>query len=214
MNTMLVHQYQSHVLGPEEPVDYTTIIKEAYPAYAIQTEPFIGFKVLCTDTQAYQFNPRDRMAYIDSQLGFILRNKGVILRETNANKPDGIWVITLPVPKSQMSTTLNNMFDVLRTLEQYFGIASDGIFDVCVSGRCPITEIEKSLSGVMIPKEYMSYLIPSNNILCQIGQIQRINEMFMCLRTRWDLKAKDNGNPSLYFEDLAVLAQLISSLYH
>ena len=214
MNTMLVHQYQSHVLGPEEPVDYASIIKEAYPPYAIQTEPFVGFKVLCTDTQAYQFNPRDRMAYIDSQLGFILRNKGVILRETNSNKPDGIWVITLPVPKSQLSTTLNNMFEVLRTLEQYFGIASDGIFDVCVSGRCPVTEIEKSLSGVMIPKEYMSYLIPSNNILCQIGQIQRMNDMFMCLRTRWDLKTKDNGNNSLYFEDLAVLAQLISSLYH
>lgn len=213
MNGMLVQQYQSHVLAPEEPVDYSSIIKAVYPQYAIQSEPFVGFKVLCTDTMAMSVNPRDRMAYIDSQLGF-LRSKGVIVRETNNTKPDGLWVITLPVPRSQVATALNNLFDVLRTFENYFGIVCDGIFDVCVSGRCPVTEVERSLQGVTIPKSYMAYLIPTNNILCSIGQIQRINDMFMCLRTRWDLKSKDNGNTSLYFEDLSVLAQLISSLYH
>lgn len=213
MNSMLVNQYQSHVLAPEEPVDYSSIIKAVYPQYAIQSEPFVGFKVLCTDTLAMSVNPRDRMAYIDSQLGF-LRSKGVIVRETNNTKPDGLWVITLPVPRSQVATALNNLFDVLRTFENYFGIVCDGIFDVCVSGRCPVTEVERSLQGVTIPKSYMAYLIPTNNILCSIGQIQRINDMFMCLRTRWDLKSKDNGNTSLYFEDLSVLAQLISSLYH
>jgi hypothetical protein len=202
------------VLSPEEPVDYSSIIKAVYPPYAVQTESFVGFKVLCTDTLAPSTNPRDRMAYIDSQLGFIIKNKGIIVRETNNTKPDGLWIITLPVPRSQVATALNNLFDVLRSFENYFGIVCDGIFDVCVSGRCPVTEIEKSLQGITIPKSYMSYLIPTNNILFSIGQIQRINDMFMCLRTRWDLKSKDNGNTSLYFEDLAVLAQLISSLYH
>jgi hypothetical protein len=213
MSNMLVHQYQSRILGPDEPVDYTSIIKAVYPPEAIQHEPFVGFKVLCTDTQAFMGDPRQRMAYLDTQIGFI-RNKGVIIRETNTNKPDGLWVISLPVPRSQITLALNNLFDVLRTLENYYGIVCDGLFDICTSGRCPMSEVERSFQGIIIPQDYMACLIPTNNIMCSIGQIQRINDMFMCLRTRWDLKSKANNNQNAYFEGLALLAQLLTSMYH
>jgi len=211
MNNMLVHQYQARVLTPEEPVDYANIIKSAYPPQAIQQEPFIGFKVLCTDTQAYTTNPAERIRYLDANIGF-LRGKGCLIRETNKNKPDGFWVITLPVPRSQVVTALNNLFDVLATLEQYFGIVRAGLYDINVSGKCHITEVENRFQGLVIPQRYVANLVPTNNIMCSIGHIQRINDLFMCLRTRWDLSG--SNTPSATFEDLTVLSQLIASMYH
>jgi hypothetical protein len=208
---VLVQQYQQRVLTPEEPVDYSNIVMQSYPPQALQQEPFIGFKVLCTDTQAFTYNPGDRIRYIDANLGF-LRGKGVIIRETNKNKPDGFWVISLPVPRSQVNTALNNLFDVLASLEQYFGIVRDGLFEINVSGRCHVTEVERCFSSLSIPQRYMSNLIPSNNILCSMGHIQRINDNFMCLRTRWDLSR--SNTPQAHFEDLTVLSQLIASMYH
>jgi len=208
---MLVSQYQSRVLSPEEPVDYSSIVMQTYVPYAIQKEPFIGFKVLCTDTQAYSTNPSDRIRYIDANLGF-LRGKGCLIRETKMDKPDGFWVITLPVPRSQVTIALNNLFDVLATMEQYFGIVRDGIFDINVSGKCHVTEVETCFAGLYIPPRYMTNLVPTNNVLCSIGHIQRINDDFMCLRTKWDLSR--STTPESVFEDLTVISQLISSMYH
>lgn len=210
MNT-LVSNYQSHVLGPEEVVDYSTIVMQAYNPYVIQREPFVGFKVLCTDTQAYNSNPADRIRYLDANLGF-LRGKGCIIRETKPNKPDGYWVITLPVPRSQITIAINNLFDVLTTLEQYFGIVKDGIFDINVSGRCHVTEVENCFAGLYIPPRYMASLVPTNNVLCSIGHIQRINDNYMCLRTKWDLSR--STTPEQIFEDLTTISQLLSSMYH
>ena len=162
---MIVQQYQTRVLGPEEPVDYASIIRQSYPPQAIQQEPFVGFKVLCTDTQAYSTNPAERIRFIDANLG-VLRGNGCIIRETSRQKPDGFWIISLPVPRSQVTTALN-----------------------------------------------MSKLVPSNNMLCTIGKIQRINNDFICLRTRWDLTGTRN-NQQLTFEDLTEISQLISLMYH
>ncbi len=209
---MLVHQYQQRVLTPQEPVDYSNIVMQSYPPQALHQEPFIGFKVLCTDTQAFTYHPGTRIRYIDANLGFI-RNKGVLVRETNSNKPDGLWVITLPVPRSQVNTALNNLFDVLSTFEQYFGIIKDGLFEINVSGKCHVNEVERCFSSLSIPQRYLSNLVPSGNILCSMGQIQRINDNFMCLRTRWDL-SKGNNTSQSNFEDLTVLSQLLASMYH
>jgi hypothetical protein len=209
---MLVQQYQQRVLTPEEPVDYSSIVIQSYPPQALHQEPFIGFKVLCTDTQAFNYHPSERIRYIDANLGFI-RNKGVIVRETNSNKPDGLWVITLPVPRSQVSTALNNLFDVLASFAQYLGIVRDGLFEINVSGKCHVTEVERCFSSLSIPQRYMSNLIPSGNVMCSMGQIQRINDNFMCLRTIWNL-SNTGGNGQSNFEDLTVLSQLLASMYH
>lgn len=210
MNT-LVTQYQSHILASEEVVDYSSIVMQAYNPYAIQKEPFIGFKILCTDMQAFNPSPSDRIRYLDTNLGF-LRNKGCIIRETKSNKPDGLWIITLPVPRSQTTIAINNLFDVLTVLENYFGIVKDGMVEINVSGKCHITEVESCFASLYIPPRYMTSLIPTNNVLCTIGQIQRINDNFMCLRTRWDLS--NSVTPEEMFEDLITVSQLLSSMYH
>lgn len=210
MNTLFL-QYQSHVLGPEEIVDYSALVMQAYNPYAIQKEPFIGFKVLCTDMQAFAGNPADRIRYIDANLGF-LRGKGCIIRETKSSKPDGFWVITLPVPRSQLNMQLKNLFDVLTVMENCFGIVKDGIFDINVSGRCHVTEVENCFASLYIPPRYMSSLIPTQNVLCSIGHIQRINDEFMCLRTKWDFS--QSITPDQLFEDLITMSQLMSSMYH
>lgn len=209
---VIVQQYQTRVIGPEEPVDYASIIKQSYPPQAIQQEPFVGFKVLCTDTQAFTTNPAERIRYIDANLG-ILRGRGCIIRETNKNKPDGFWVISLPVPRSQVTVALNNLFNVLATFEQYFGIVRDGLYEINVSGRCNVMEVETCFQRLMIPQRHMPKLVPSGNMLCTIGKIQRINNDYICLRTRWDL-ASTQMNKQLTFEDLTEISQLISLMYH
>ena len=159
----IVQQYQTRVLGPEEPVDYASIIKQSYPPYAIQQEPFVGFKVLCTDTMAYSTNPGERMRYIDANMN-VVRGRGCIVRETSKNKPDGLWIISLPVPRSQVTQQLNNLFDVLATFEQYLGIIKDGLFEINVSGKCNVMEVEYCFQRLVIPQRYMINLVPSNKI--------------------------------------------------
>lgn len=209
---VLVQQYQARVLGPEEPVDYASVIRQSYPPQAVQQEPFIGFKVLCTDTQAATTNPAERLRFIDANLG-ILRGRGCIMRETNRNKPDGFWIISFPVPRSQVTQQLNLLFEVLATFEQYLGIVRDGLYEINVSGRCNIMEVENCFQRLMIPQRHLPKLVPSGNMLCTIGKIQRINNEYICLRTRWDLSGIRNNNQAM-FEELTEISQLISLMYH
>jgi len=212
MSSVLLTQYQSRILGPTEPVDYSSLVMQSYPPQAIQQEPFIGFKVLVTDMMAYSAgNPGDRMRYLEANLGF-LRGKGVIIRETSLTKPDGYWILTLPVPRSQLTTALNNLLDVLATIEQYFSIIRDGLFEVNVSGRCHYAETERVLSSLTIPQRYMQLLVSPDNTPYKMGHVQRINDTFMVLRTRWNLR--NSITPASIFEDLTVIAQLTASIYH
>lgn len=211
MNT-LVQQYQSHVIGPNEIVDYSSIVKNTYPAAAVHQEPFIGMKVLCTDTNAYNGAPCERIRYIEANIGF-LRGKGCIIRETSPAKPDGFWIITLPVPQSQLSIMLNNLLDVLAFVEQYFGIINDGLFEINVSGKCSVYEIETCFNKLLIPADYQTKLIQPESTPYRIGHIRRINKQFMVVRTRWNL-SDYRTTPKSIFEQLAVISQLLASMYH
>lgn len=211
MNNMLVQQYQSRVLGPTEVVDYSSIVMNSYPADAFHQEPFIGFKVLCTDTNAYSGPPAERLRYIDANLGF-LRGTGCIMRETSSAKPDGFWVMTLPCPRSQLTIALNNMMNVLATLEQYFGIIREGIIEICVSGKCSVYETESRLGCLSITPRYLTRLVPPENTPYRLGHVRRINKQFMMLRTRWDMNKSDS--PMSIYEDLTVLSQLLASMYY
>lgn len=211
MNNAFVQQYQTRVLGPSQTVEYSTIIRNSYPPQAVHQEPFIGIKVLCTDTNAYTTTPGERIRYIESNLGF-LRGKGCIIRETAANKPDGFWIITLPAPQSQLATMLQNLMDVLSFVEQWFGIIPDGLYEVNVSGKCSVYEVESFFNKLLIPAEYRAKLIQPQSSPYRLGQIRRINNQFMVLRTRWTL-----GNQTSFthiFEQLAVISQLLGSMYH
>lgn len=200
----MIEQYQTRVLGPTECVNYSETIKASYPPVAVQREPFVGFKVLCKDTVG-AVNQMERLRYIDANLGF-LRGKGCIIRETNSTQmPDGFWVIAFPVPRSQANQQLMNLMEVLSVFERFFGIVRQDLVEVNVSGRCSYMETENCLRGIFIPQAYSSKLIPPTNSPYRFGTVTRINQMFMILRTRWNLK-----NP----DDIMVLAQILSSIYH
>lgn len=206
---MILQQYQSRVLAPQEPVDYSAAIMQSYPPQAVQMEPFIGFKVLCRDTNASSTSPADRIRQIDMNLG-ILRGKGCIIRETSSSMPDGFWIISMPVPRSQVNTAINNLMDVIVSMEQYFGIVRHGLFEINVSGRCNIAETERCLSALTIPMRYMSALIEPTDTAYRLGHVIRINDNFMVLRTRWNLQIQNN---MMNYEDLVVLSQLISTMF-
>lgn len=199
-------QYQSHVIGPTEVVDYSSIVIGRYPPVATQSEPFIGVKVLCRDMNASLMSPQQRIMQIEQNLGF-LRNTGCIIRETAASMPDGFWVITCPVPRSQLAVQLQNLNNVLAILGQHFGIVRyQDLVEINVSGRCMAQDAERCLSNLIIPEIYGNNLVsPGWNTPYKIGHVIRINDMFMLLRTRWHLTRPD---------DITVLSQIISSVFH
>jgi hypothetical protein len=158
--------------------------------------------------------PGDRLRQIDANLGFI-RGTGIIIREARQSMmndgsmmKDGIWIISMPVPRSQIHQQINNLIKVLTIFEQTFGIIRQGLIEINVSGRCTVADTEKCLGGLIIPSRYMNCLVMPDNTPYRYGHIVRINEQFMCFRTRWFLTNADN-----LYEDLTVMSQLISSMY-
>lgn len=212
---MSVLQLQQRVLGPSAPVDYSTIVMQSYPAYAIQKEPFIGFKVKLRDTQVNQYyGGENRMRMIDQYLqqSRLLVNTGCILRATAYEMPDGIWVITMPVPRSQIVDALNNLFHVMQFLEVQLGIVLTGEdFEINVSGRCTPLETEQVLGGLHIPQQYLQYLRPPINTPYKVGHPIRINDIYLCFRTRWNFGLKPVQE---LYEVVMTLSQVISAMYH
>ena len=197
---MLVNNYQNHVLSANEIVDYANIIRSAYNVVAIQQEPFIGLRVLCKDTRAFSLgNPGDRLRMLD-QACQMLRGSGCILRESKASvMSDGIWVVTMPVPRSQLSIQLDNLMRVLQTLETHpnLGIIPIGVFEICVSGKCGTLETEGRLSRLSIPQKYQHMMISPMNSPYKFGVCTRINEYYMMYRTMWNM-ASDPSAQNMY----------------
>lgn len=208
----LVRQYQTHVLGPSEGVDYASIIKNTYPAEQLRVEPVIGIKALCTDHQAGG-NPAERLAYLDTQVPYLVGNRGCIVRETNPTKPDGLWVITIPTVRRFLNNQLANVIEVIEAMAANYGITSDGLFDLSVSGRCTPYETEQMFQQLIIPKSLESKLVPTNNIMCRLGHIQRINDEFVCLRTRWDFSDIGMQTFRQNIDNIAQIAQVIVSVF-
>lgn len=200
----IINNYQTRVIGPSEIVDYSSATMEVYPPQAFHAEPFIGFKVLCRDKNASCIAPADRLRQIDANLGF-MNGKGCIIRETASKLPDGFWIITFPVPRSQMFQQLNLLSEVVGIFEQHFGIIREGLIEINVSGRCTLQDTERSLSSIIIPQHYMSALVVPDNSSYKLGQVVRINDVFMVLRTRWMFKNND---------DISLISQLLASMYH
>lgn len=211
---MTIAKLQNHVLAPQEPVDYSNIVLNSYPKHAVQSEPFVGFKVLCRDTNAFTVPGNVRMPQIDQSLG-ILYNTGCILRETSMEMRDGIWVITMPNPRSQLRHQLDNLMNVLTLLDHNLGIVPNGMVEICVSGRCTPGEVENCLQRLVIPHPYVNMLLVPDNAPYRYGYIIRINDEYMCFRTRWNIgMSADTRTPQGTFEHLMLLSQLLCSMYH
>ena len=222
---MSILQLQSRVLGPDTNVDYSTIIMQSYPAFAIQTQPFVGFKIKCRDTQAGRMYGQQeaRVRQIDQflnpppnaygqQLPMPLAGSGCILRATHFQMPDGIWVITMPSPVRYLKDELDRLFKVLQLLEQRLGIVLTGEdYEINVSGICPVNNVETTLSKLNIGPSYMKMLETPSNTPFRYVHLLRINDTYACFRTRWK---PGMLYPTNLYELLMTLSTLISAIFH
>ena len=203
-----VETLQSRIIGPFEEVPYSDIVMQAYPPVAIMQEPFVGVKVLVRDMQAHKGTPAARLHYLDQYMPALLHGQGVIVRETNGNvMADGFWVITMPVPKSQLKQQLNNLGNVLSALEQQHGIVYQDIVDINVSGRCPLIDTERSMAQITIPKLYQQYLVQADNSPYTLGGIVRINDEYLILKSRWKLPRLD------MFENISMIVTCVQGMF-
>ena len=203
-----VETLQSRIVGPFEEVPYSDIVMQAYPPFAIMQEPFIGVKVLVRDMQAHKGTPAARLQYLDQYMPSLLHGQGVIIRETNGNiMNDGFWVITMPVPRSQLKQQLNNLGNVLSALENNHGIVYQDIIDINVSGRCPLIDTERSMAQISIPKIYQQYLVQADNSPYKLGGIVRINDEYLILKSRWKLPRLD------MFENISMIVSCIQGMF-
>jgi hypothetical protein len=207
---------QTKVIRANDIVNYSGIVKAGHAPAIIASEPFVGIKILCQDTQANTMTPAQRIGQLDqflgtpNQMGMVpLSGTGCCLRETKYSiMPDGFWLITLPVPRSVLPVQIANLIKVVQLIKQ-IGINQIGYVEINVSGRCPITSLEACLQNLIIPDNYMQFLDQSDNSPYRVGKVERINNNFICLRTRWKLNPTD---PNLY-QNISAIAILISAMY-
>ena len=208
---------QTRIIRADDIVNYSGIVKAGYDPRIIQTEPFIGIKILCKDSQANAMLPAQRIAQLDQFLGIAnpmtgmtpFAGTGCCLRETKYSiMPDGFWLITLPVPRSVLGVQIQNLIRVIQMLKQ-IGINQQGYVEINVSGKCPPSCVEMCLNGLMIPENYMVMADPNDSSPYKLGKIERINNEFMCFRSRWKMNPSD---PNL-FQNIAALSLLISAMY-
>lgn len=208
---------QTRVIRTMDIVNYSGIVKMGYRPETINMEPFIGIKILCRDSQANAMPAAQRIAQLDQFLGtpnpmnglMPLSGTGCCIRETRYSiMPDGFWVITLPVPRTQLPVQMTNLMRTLTVFKQ-LGIDQIGYVEINVSGRCPINALEACLSGLIIPEPYIQCLDQPADSPYKIGRITRINDNFICLRTRWNLQPND---PNM-FQNISAIAMLISAMY-
>ena len=187
------------VLSPSEIIDYSNLIINNYERRApglLNTTPMVGFKVLFKDLDAYKAPGAERLRFIETYLPRILNGNGCILRETNNNSmPDGFWLITLPVPITQLNDPVVNqigrMLSVMDVLSREFNIVPVGMTEVNVSGRCTVLDTDNRIASVVIPEPLVQIHCPPENWSCKLGTVIRINDGFMLLRTRWNMDGMD-----------------------
>lgn len=214
----MIENYQNHILGPTEIIDYGSEMKVGYRPEHLQYEPMIGLKVLLKDLNCRISTQSERFQYIENVLNSsgILRNTGCVIRETMYTEfPDGFWLITFPVPATQLMTQLMNLLKVMQFLASQLGIVSTDICEVNVSGRCATNELESRLSMINLGP-YAQALIEPNGTPYKLGHIIRINDYFIMMRTIWDFSRLTPimGRPSNRVSELTIIPQLLTAAFH
>ena len=208
---------QTRVIRADDIVNYSGIVKAGHRPEIIQAEPFIGIKILCKDSQANTMTPAQRIAQLDRWLGFPnpmtgltpFAGTGCCLRETKYSiMPDGFWLIALPVPRSVFGVQLQNFVRTIQMLKN-IGINQIGYVEINVSGRCPLSCVELCLNNLMIPDTFMAMADDSNDSPYKLGKVERINNNFICFRSRWKMNPSD---PNLY-QNISAISLLISAMY-
>jgi len=209
-----ISNLQRRVLGPTEMVDYSNIVLSNYPPDAIKSQPFIGFKVLCRDANASMMPPNVRLSQIDANLGFLM-NTGCVIRETvNSAMNDGFWIITMPVPRGYVSTQITNLLNVLTKFDSGFGIHPTGLVEINVSGKCDYASTEMCLQRLVVPHPYSNMIQVPENTPYRYGHVTRINDEYICFRSRWNLRNGADFTPQTMFEHMTLLSQILCSIYY
>ena len=120
--------------------------------------------------------------------------------------PTAYYLISLPVPRSMLQQQLQNISYVIQMLGQYFGICRQALTEISVSGRTNIYETQRVLSSIIIPQQYMQKIVPSSGMM--MGDLQYLSKDFACLRTKWNIPE------ATVLDDMGLIAQIISSVYH
>ena len=178
----------------------------------------IGLRVLCKDLNAHISTQADRFQYLEQSLNAagILRNTGCVIRETQLNEAmDGFWVITFPVPISQLARQLMNLTNVLQFLATQFGIVATDVYEINVSGRCATGETESRLAMISLG-QFNNALIEPSNTPYKLGHVVRINDHFAMLRTMWDFSKgmQTQGKMVARFNELTIIPQLLAAAFH
>jgi len=212
----MIGNYQNRVLSPAEVIDYSAEMINGFMPEHLHQEPMVGFKVLCKDLNAYSMTQADRFQLIERNIGF-LNQSGCVIREAHLNEaPDGFWVITFPVPQSQLMRQLNSLMNILGFMANQFGIVSTDVCEINVSGRCGMAETEARLANICIPPQYGYALVEPQNTPYKMGHVLRINEEFILLRTMWDF-SRNRTNPgkvSNRYTELTIIPQLLMNAFH
>lgn len=191
------------VLTPNEIFEYSSFIMTTFPQY--KTEPMIGFKILMKDTRPTPM-PAEKINAIDQNASVLFYGRYCMMREGPMTDPTAYYLISLPVPRSMLQQQLQNISYVIQMLGQYFGICRQALTEISVSGRTNIYETQRVLSSIIIPQQYMQKIVPSSGMM--MGDLQYLSKDFACLRTKWNIPE------ATVLDDMGLIAQIISSVYH
>ena len=214
----MIENYQNRILKPEEIVDYANEMMTGFRPEHIQMEPMVGFRVLCKDMNAHISTQADRFMFLEQAMNAsgILRNSGCVVRETRFNEGlDGFWVITFPVPLSQLARQLMNLQNVLHFFATQFGIVTTDVCEINVSGHCNAGETEARL-GMITLGQFGYALLEPNGTPYKLGCVVRINDHFALLRTMWDFSrgVQTPGKVANRFSELTIIPQLLAAAFH
>lgn len=194
----------TRVLTPNEVFEYSSFVRTTFPNH-YKTEPMIGFKIQLKDTRPTA-NPAEKIQMIDQAAAQLFGGRYCMMREGNISDINSYYLISLPVPRSLLAQQLNNISYVLQMLGQHFGICRQALTEISVSGRTNIYETQRLMSSIIIPPQYIQKIVPTSGLM--IGKLEFLSNEFACLRTMWNIPE------ATVLDDMGLLAQLISSVYH
>lgn len=205
----MIRSLQTKIHYADDTIPYSDLIVNTYPIQVIQQEPLIGLKIGLIDNS--RMHPCERIPKLEQILPQILGGTRCMLRETPVTAPFGYYLVTLPVPRDQLRQLSNEIIRVLTILERSLGITITKEYEINVSGECSPMETEFKLARFDIPSEYIGMHRRQPFSPYTIGDIERINEAFIVVRTRWEF----NGNSDIYsdIEHIKMLSYLIAGIF-
>lgn len=193
MNEQLYTQYQQQVVANSQIVYYDQILMNGEYRNAIKKEPMIGIKVLLRDMNATSApSPRDRIQFINTDLFRVLNQTGCFLRESKSTvMNDGFWLVSFPVPRSQLSLQINQIINTMNNFGTFLGFTFTGLIELYISGRATQYELMSRISMINMPEKYQRQLVKPDSgsqfISYNLGCIIPINQFFSLIKTRWSI---------------------------